>query len=216
MARNKAPVVRLPCMTPLPQPTQPKSHPHRAALWLARNSQIQEGYLSLDPEDVFQRLVKEIAGDYQLDVRFQSSVLAALQEAAETDSIYCFRVEDTMRVAQHTHRETSVLATNVQGRPCGNNIHGIHIPCKDGHGSRYKPAGLHPRLLQFNSILMLHIALHPSSKLEYFRINKVSKTANSTVETKVCTQFNLHQERTAEKKLECVGLLSSLNLPYCI
>ncbi|KAJ7312720.1 histone 3, partial [Mycena albidolilacea] len=31
----------------------------------------------------FQRLVKEIAGDYQPDVRFQSSALAALQEAAE-------------------------------------------------------------------------------------------------------------------------------------
>ncbi|KAJ7867092.1 hypothetical protein B0H14DRAFT_2573066 [Mycena olivaceomarginata] len=73
---------------------------------------------------------------------------------------------------------------------------------KDGHGLRVHPRVCTRGCFKFNSILMLHIALHPSSKLEYFRINKVSKTANSTVETKVCTQFNLHQERTAEKKPE--------------
>ncbi|KAJ7310727.1 histone 3, partial [Mycena albidolilacea] len=37
----------------------------------------------LIPKTSFQRLVKEIVGDYQPDVRFQSSALAALQEAAE-------------------------------------------------------------------------------------------------------------------------------------
>ncbi|KAJ7803113.1 hypothetical protein B0H14DRAFT_3778696 [Mycena olivaceomarginata] len=52
---------------------------------------------------------------------------------------------------------------------------------KDGHGSR-----VHPRVCTrgFLDIHYLVVALHPSSKLEYFRINKVSKTANSTVETK--------------------------------
>ncbi|KAJ7349863.1 hypothetical protein DFH08DRAFT_807202 [Mycena albidolilacea] len=78
---------------------------------------------------------------------------------------------------------------------------------KDGHGSR-----VHPRVCthgcvrvwvrvaildpcstrvpdpctrRFLDIHYLAVVLHPSSKLEYFCINKVSKTANSTVETKV-------------------------------
>ncbi|KAJ7206738.1 hypothetical protein C8J57DRAFT_1258398 [Mycena rebaudengoi] len=65
-------------------------------------------------------------------------------------------------------------------------------------------------------IQYLVVALHSSSKLEYFRINKVSKAATSTVETKVRTQFNLHQERAAEEKPECMRSWSSLHLPHCI
>ncbi|KAJ7502011.1 hypothetical protein B0H11DRAFT_1907508 [Mycena galericulata] len=46
------------------------------------------------------------------------------------------------------------------------------------------------------------IALHPSSKLEYIRINKFSKTAISTIETKLRTQFNLYRERADAEENE--------------
>jgi hypothetical protein len=121
-----------------------------------------------------------------------------------------------------------------RGYTCGFVPAGVH---EYGYGSRFQtraqpayptrvPAGFWTFIIwplvcdtscfKFNSILMLHIVLHTSSKLEYFRINNVSKTANSTVETKVCTQFNLHQECTAEKKPEYMRSSSSLHLPYCI
>ncbi|KAJ7789654.1 histone 3 [Mycena olivaceomarginata] len=71
-------------MTPLPQPTQAKSRCHHAgtvALREIRKYQKDTSLLILKTS--FQRGVKEIGGDYQPDVRFQSSTLAALQEAAE-------------------------------------------------------------------------------------------------------------------------------------
>ncbi|KAJ7856092.1 histone 3 [Mycena olivaceomarginata] len=81
---GKAPVVRLPCMTPLPQPTQPKLRRHRTGTVALREIRKYKKDTSLlIPKTSFQCLVKEITGDYQPDVRFQSSTLAALQEAAE-------------------------------------------------------------------------------------------------------------------------------------
>ncbi|KAJ7672046.1 histone-like type 2 [Mycena olivaceomarginata] len=105
---KKAPVVRLPCMTPLPQPTQPKSRRRcTGTVALREIRKYQKDTSLLIPKTLFQCLVKEIVGDYQPDVRFQSSALAAPQEAAEDLIQYIVSVfEDTMRVPQHTHRET--------------------------------------------------------------------------------------------------------------
>ncbi|KAJ7900828.1 histone H3 [Mycena leptocephala] len=52
----------------------------------------------------FQRLVREIAGDFKTDMRFQSTALAALQEAAEEYLISLF--EDTNLAAIHAKRVT--------------------------------------------------------------------------------------------------------------
>ncbi|KDQ50536.1 hypothetical protein JAAARDRAFT_99233, partial [Jaapia argillacea MUCL 33604] len=52
----------------------------------------------------FQRLVREIAQGFKADVRFQSSALAALQEAAESYLVSVF--EDTKLAALHAKRVT--------------------------------------------------------------------------------------------------------------
>lgn len=52
----------------------------------------------------FQRLVREIAVDYKLDLRFQSSAMVALQEAAEAYLTSLF--EDTNLCAAHAKRVT--------------------------------------------------------------------------------------------------------------
>lgn len=52
----------------------------------------------------FQRLVREIASDYQTDLRFQSSAVLALQEAAEAYLVGLF--EDTNLCAIHAKRMT--------------------------------------------------------------------------------------------------------------
>jgi len=52
----------------------------------------------------FQRLVREIAQDYKSDLRFQSSAISALQEAAESYIISLF--EDTQFCAIHAQRVT--------------------------------------------------------------------------------------------------------------
>ncbi|WVZ85602.1 hypothetical protein U9M48_032508 [Paspalum notatum var. saurae] len=51
----------------------------------------------------FQRLVREIAQDFKTDLRFQSSAVAALQEAAEAYLVGLF--EDTNLCAIHAKRE---------------------------------------------------------------------------------------------------------------
>ncbi|KAJ7866826.1 hypothetical protein B0H14DRAFT_2347338 [Mycena olivaceomarginata] len=71
---GKAPVVRLPCMTPLPQPTQPKSRRCCAgtvALREIRKYQKDTSLLIL--KTLFQRLVKEIVGDYQVCIHAYNS-----------------------------------------------------------------------------------------------------------------------------------------------
>ena len=52
----------------------------------------------------FQRLVREIAGDYQNDLRFQGSAIMALQEATEAYMVSLF--EDTNLAAIHAKRVT--------------------------------------------------------------------------------------------------------------
>ncbi|MGV7235337.1 MAG: histone H3 [Nitrosomonadaceae bacterium] len=52
----------------------------------------------------FQRLVREIANDFQEDLRFQGSAMLALQEAAEAYHVVLF--EDTNLCAIHANRVT--------------------------------------------------------------------------------------------------------------
>ncbi len=66
----------------------------------------------------FQRLVREIASEYKNDLRFQSSAVLALQEAAESFMIGLF--EDTNLCAIHGKRVTIMpkdmqLARRIRG-----------------------------------------------------------------------------------------------------
>jgi histone H3/H4 len=61
-------------MTPLPQPTQPKSRRHRAGTVALREIRKYKKDTSLlIPMTSFQRLVKEIAGDYQVCIHAYNS-----------------------------------------------------------------------------------------------------------------------------------------------
>jgi len=55
----------------------------------------------------FQKLVREIAQDYKMDLRFQSSAILALQEAAEAYLVGLF--EDTNLCAIHAKRVTIMV-----------------------------------------------------------------------------------------------------------
>uniref|UniRef100_A0A1I7UKG4 Histone domain-containing protein n=1 Tax=Caenorhabditis tropicalis TaxID=1561998 RepID=A0A1I7UKG4_9PELO len=59
----------------------------------------------------FQRLVREIAQDFKTDLRFQSSAVMALQEAAEAYLVGLF--EDTNLCARHAKRVT-ILPKDIQ------------------------------------------------------------------------------------------------------
>ena len=59
----------------------------------------------------FQRLIREIAQDYETDVRFQSTAVLALQEAAEMYLIGLF--EDTNLCAIHAKRVT-IMPNDIQ------------------------------------------------------------------------------------------------------
>jgi histone H3 len=66
----------------------------------------------------FQRLVREIAQDFNTDLRFQSSTVLALQEAAEAYLVGLF--EDTQLCAIHAKRVTIMpvdmqLARRIRG-----------------------------------------------------------------------------------------------------
>jgi histone H3 len=66
----------------------------------------------------FQRLVREIAGDYKTDLRFQASAVAALQEAAEAYIVGL--MEDTNLLCIHSKRVTIMpkdmqLARRIRG-----------------------------------------------------------------------------------------------------
>ena len=66
----------------------------------------------------FQRLVREIAQDHKMDLRFQSAAIAALQEAAEAYLVALF--EDTNLCAIHAKRVTIMpkdmqLARRIRG-----------------------------------------------------------------------------------------------------
>lgn len=59
----------------------------------------------------FQRLVREVAGDFRTDMRFQSTALLAVQEAAEAYIVGLF--EDTNLCAIHAKRVT-ILVKDMQ------------------------------------------------------------------------------------------------------
>lgn len=59
----------------------------------------------------FQRLVREIAQEYKTDLRFQSSAVLALQEAAESYMVGLF--EDTNLCAIHAKRVT-IMPKDIQ------------------------------------------------------------------------------------------------------
>ena len=66
----------------------------------------------------FQRLVREVAQDYKVDCRFQSSAVMALQEASEAYLVGLF--EDTNLCAIHARRVTIMpkdmqLARRIRG-----------------------------------------------------------------------------------------------------
>ena len=66
----------------------------------------------------FQRVVREIAGEYKSDLRFQSQAVLALQEAAEAYLVGLF--EDTNLCAIHAKRVTIMpkdmqLARRIRG-----------------------------------------------------------------------------------------------------
>ncbi|KAJ7871639.1 histone H3.2 [Mycena olivaceomarginata] len=79
---GKAPVVQLPYMTPLPQPTQPKSRRHRAGTVALREIRKYKKDTSLlIPKTSFQCLVKEITGDYQRDVALTPSASSRMSDS---------------------------------------------------------------------------------------------------------------------------------------
>ena len=68
----------------------------------------------------FQRLVREVAQDYKCDLRFQTTALLALQEAAEAYMVGL--MEDTNLCAIHAKRVTIMpkdmqLARRIRGSP---------------------------------------------------------------------------------------------------
>jgi histone H3 len=70
----------------------------------------------------FQRLVRELAQEIHRDLRFQSTALLALQEAAEAYMVGLF--EDTNLCAIHAKRVTIMpkdmaLARRIRGERCG-------------------------------------------------------------------------------------------------
>ena len=59
----------------------------------------------------FQRLVRELAGEFKTDLRFQSTAIMALQEAAEAYLVSLF--EDTNLCAIHAKRVT-IMPKDIQ------------------------------------------------------------------------------------------------------
>lgn len=69
----------------------------------------------------FQRLVRELAQQFQADLRWQSTAVLALQEASEAYLVGLF--EDTNLCAIHAHRTTIMpkdmqLARRIRGERC--------------------------------------------------------------------------------------------------
>ena len=71
------------------------------------SGQIEKNSRTID----FQRLVREIAQDFKTDLRFQSSAVLALQEAAEAYLVGLF--EDTNLCAIHAKRVT-IMPKDIQ------------------------------------------------------------------------------------------------------
>ena len=91
----------------------------------------------------FQRLVREIAQDFKSDLRFQSSAVAALQEASESYLVGLF--EDTNLCALHARRVTIMpkdvqLARRIRGeRACALIFHRFHLPAERSLTHNFSP-----------------------------------------------------------------------------
>ncbi|KAF7300118.1 histone H3 [Mycena kentingensis (nom. inval.)] len=90
-----------------PGPTGGVKKPHRfrpGTVALREIRRYQKSTELLIRKLPFQRLVREIAQDFKTDLRFQSSAVMALQEAAEAYLVSLF--EDTNLAAIHAKRVT--------------------------------------------------------------------------------------------------------------
>ncbi|GAB4848752.1 Alpha-glucosides permease mph3 [Ancistrocladus abbreviatus] len=88
--------------------------PHRFRPGTVALREIRKYQKSTDPlirKLPFQRLVREIAQDFKVDLRFQSHAIFALQEAAEAYLVALF--EDTNLCAIHAKRVT-IMPKDVQ------------------------------------------------------------------------------------------------------
>lgn len=84
---------------------KPKSHRYRpGTVALKEIRRYQKGTDLLIRKKPFQRLVREIAQDFQRDLRFHSAAILALQEASEAYIVGLF--EDTNLCAIHANRVT--------------------------------------------------------------------------------------------------------------
>jgi len=77
---------------------RPSTHPLREIRRYQKSTELLIGKLP------FQRLVREIAQEFRKDLRFQSSAVEALQEAAEAHIVSLF--EDTNCATFHAGRVT--------------------------------------------------------------------------------------------------------------
>ncbi len=110
--------VRTPTKTPSHAPARdtpaPARRPHRVRPGTKALREIRKYQKSTElliRKLPFQRLVREIAQDFKTDLRFQSSAVLALQEAAEAYLVGLF--EDTNLCAIHSGRVT-ILAKDMQ------------------------------------------------------------------------------------------------------
>ena len=102
---GKAPRVQLSGKKPASQAPPKKPHRYRPGSVAIREiRRYQKSTELLLRKLPFQRLVKEIAQDTMIDVRFQGSAVLALQEAAEAYLVGLF--EDTNMCAIHAKRVT--------------------------------------------------------------------------------------------------------------
>lgn len=109
---------KTPKNTGIPPPVikKPRYRPGQVALMEIRKYQSSNELLM--KRLPFQRLVREIANDFMPDLRFQSSAILALQEAAEAYLVGLF--EDTNLCAIHARRVTIMpkdmqLARRIRG-----------------------------------------------------------------------------------------------------
>lgn len=105
----------------IPEQTGGVKKPHRYRPGTVALRQIRKYQQSTDlliRMKPFQRLVREIAQDYKVDIRFQSSAMLALQEASE--AYFVGLMEDTNMCAIHAKRVTIMpkdmqLARRIRG-----------------------------------------------------------------------------------------------------
>ncbi|KAF1886471.1 hypothetical protein Lal_00045703 [Lupinus albus] len=100
----------------------------------------------------FQRLVREIAQDFKTDLRFQSSAVSALQEAAEAYLVGLF--EDTNLCAIHAKRVT-IMPKDIQLAPSSPFLVS-NLYC--GIKARFRK--YHPKLLANGHTAALRASVH--------------------------------------------------------